>query len=134
MVLKLTFAIAGAVALSSQPARAQDATRGNELVQTHCANCHVAARQGDLTGRSGVPTFEAIANRPAPTFDGVVRWLRSVPNVMPNHRLTQDEILDLAEYIMYLRALTSIAESVGTRPKGAVRVATGWARAARLVG
>jgi mono/diheme cytochrome c family protein len=89
--------------LLGMPANGQDVDRGRALTQSLCANCHIAARPEDQTGRSGVPTFSAIANRRDQTFDGVVRWLRSVPSVMPNHRLTQDEILDLAEFIMSLR-------------------------------
>jgi mono/diheme cytochrome c family protein len=89
--------------LMAEPAGGQDKARGQELARSLCANCHFGAHLGDRTGRSGVPTFSAIANREAQTFHGVVLWLRSVPSVMPNHRLTQDEILDLADFIMSLR-------------------------------
>jgi mono/diheme cytochrome c family protein len=96
--------LAFVLALMAEPAASQDKARGQELAQSLCANCHFGAHPGDRTGRSGVSTFSSIANREAQTFDGVVLWLRSVPSVMPNHRLTQDEILDLAEFIMSLRA------------------------------
>jgi mono/diheme cytochrome c family protein len=103
MIRKLTAALACVIGFSGQPANSQDADKGRALMQSLCANCHIGAKPGDQIGRSGVPTFPAIANRPDQTFDGVVRWLRSVPTVMPNHRLTQDEILDLAAFVMSLR-------------------------------
>ena len=103
MLRKLTAALGCVITLSAQPANCQDADKGGALTQSLCANCHIGARPGDQIGRSGVPTFSAIANRPDQTFDGVVRWLQSVPSVMPNHRLTQDEILDLAAFVMSLR-------------------------------
>jgi cytochrome c1 len=51
----------------------------------------------------GIPGFGAVANRPHQTLDGIVAWLKSVPTMMPNHNLTQDEIYALAAYIMSLR-------------------------------
>jgi cytochrome c1 len=51
----------------------------------------------------GIPGFVAVANRPGQTFDGIVLWLKSVPPMMPNHHLTQDEMFALAAYIMSLR-------------------------------
>jgi hypothetical protein len=93
-VRKLAAALGCVIGLSGQPASCQDADKGRALMQSLCAKCHIGARPSDQIGRSGVPTFPAIANRPDQTFEGVVRWLQSVPSVMPNHHLTQDEILD----------------------------------------
>ncbi len=104
MVRKLTAALGCVIGLWGQPASCQDSDKGRALTQSLCANCHIGVRPGDQIGRSGVPTFSAIANRPEQTFEGVVRWLRSVPSVMPKHHLTQDEILDLAAFVMSLRA------------------------------
>lgn len=86
-----------------EPAASQEKARGELLAQSLCANCHLGGSSSDKTGRTGVPTFAAIANRPTQTFEGVVSWLRSVPSVMPNHRLSQDEILDLAAFIVSLQ-------------------------------
>jgi len=44
------------------------------------------------------PGFVAVANRPHQTLDGIVAWLKSVPPMMPNHNLTQDEMFALAAY------------------------------------
>jgi mono/diheme cytochrome c family protein len=104
MLRRLLIAALGCVmCLSAQSASCQDSEKGRALTRSLCANCHMGARPGDQIGRSGVPTFSAIANRPEQTFDGVVHWLQSVPSVMPNHHLTQDEILDLAAFVMSLR-------------------------------
>lgn len=95
-----------AVGLSLQlsgPAQAQSLSRGKELAERLCAACHLNAGQGEKAGASGVPGFRAVANRPKQTPEDVVRWLKSVPPMMPDHHLSQDEIYDLAEFIMSLR-------------------------------
>jgi len=84
-------------------ARADDVSKGAELAKALCAECHLNPGQGEKRGPMGVPGFAAVANRPLQTIEGVVGWLRSVPPMMPNHRLTQDEIDALAAYIMSLR-------------------------------
>lgn len=99
----IAFALASFCTLASGSAFAQDVERGATLARALCGKCHFSARPGELTGRSGVPTFSSIAKRREQNFDGVVRWLRSVPDVMPDHHLSQDEILDLAAYIMSLK-------------------------------
>lgn len=76
---------------------------GRQMAQRLCAVCHMNSGQGEKAGASGVPSFNAVANRPDQTFEGVEAWLRSVPPMMPNHNLTRDEIGALAEFIMSLR-------------------------------
>ncbi len=80
-----------------------DLERGREMAERLCAVCHMNAGQGEKAGASGVPSFRAVANRPAQTPKGVESWLQSVPPMMPNHRLTRDEIRALASFIMSLR-------------------------------
>jgi mono/diheme cytochrome c family protein len=82
---------------------AADVARGRELALALCANCHLNAGQGEKAGASGIPGFRAVANRPNATRDDVVRWLKSVPPMMPNHHLTQDEMQALSAFIMSLR-------------------------------
>lgn len=65
----------------------------------------MGAGQGEKHGSMGIPSFRAVANRPRQTEQMVVRWLQSVPPMMPNHHLTQDEMQALAAYIMTLRTL-----------------------------
>lgn len=91
------------IALPPRSAHADDVQRGQELAQTLCAQCHLNPGQGEKRGPMGVPGFTAVANRPLQTVEGVVEWLQSVPPMMPNHHLTQDEMYALAAYIMSLR-------------------------------
>lgn len=98
-------AIAGALALTAllADAAADDVANGRELALALCAQCHLNEGQGEKQGSMGIPGFVAVASRPGQTFDGIVSWLKSVPPMMPNHHLTQDEMFDLAAYIMSLR-------------------------------
>lgn len=91
------------VAMLSPDARGDDLAKGRELARALCARCHLNEGQGEKQGPMGVPGFTAVANRPAQTFQGIVAWLKSVPPMMPNHHLTQDEMYALADYIMSLR-------------------------------
>ena len=100
-------AVAGAVLLAGiaapVPARAQSVEKGKALAERLCAACHLNEGQGEKSGPRGIPGFRAVANRGQQTSEDVVRWLRSVPPMMPDHHLSQDEIYDIAEYIMSLR-------------------------------
>ncbi|MCL4768211.1 MAG: hypothetical protein KJZ80_18480 [Hyphomicrobiaceae bacterium] len=86
------------------PSAASEAVeQGRAMAQRLCAVCHMNPGQGEKAGASGVPSFPAVANRPAQTREGVEAWLRSIPPMMPNHRLTQNEIHVLAAFVMSLR-------------------------------
>jgi mono/diheme cytochrome c family protein len=100
MVAMAALLLAGAL-----PARAEDAdvAKGHQLAQTLCAQCHLNEGQGEKQGPMGVPGFVAVANRPDQTFGGIVRWLKAVPPMMPDHNLTLTEIDELAAFIMSLR-------------------------------
>jgi mono/diheme cytochrome c family protein len=76
---------------------------GRVLAQKLCARCHMNKGQGEKQGPMGVPSFDAIANRPSQSVPGILVWLRSVPPMMPNHHLTQDEMIDLADFIISLK-------------------------------
>lgn len=82
---------------------------GRRLAESMCATCHLNPGQGEKSGASSVPGFTAVANRAGQTFDGIVGWLRSVPPMMPNHRLSGSEMDALASYILSLRIATSPA-------------------------
>lgn len=92
-----------ALLLTITPAFADEVERGRELAERMCATCHLNPGQGEKTAASSVPGFTAVANRPAQTFAGIVAWLRSVPPMMPNHRLSSSEMDALASYILSLR-------------------------------
>ena len=80
-----------------------DVAKGRTLAYALCARCHLNEGQGEKEGPMGVPGFVAVANRPDQTLGGIVRWLKAVPPMMPDHHLTLDEIDDLAAFIMSLR-------------------------------
>lgn len=85
------------------PVRADEIARGEELANRLCAVCHLNPGQGDKTGPGTVPGFAAVARRPDQSLEGIIDWLRSVPPMMPNHHLSQDEMEALAFYILSLR-------------------------------
>ena len=102
MVGLLAFALA--LVLAPLYAMAQDeVVKGHRLAQALCAQCHLNEDQGEKQGPMGIPGFGAVANRPGQTRDGIIAWLKSVPPMMPNHNLTQDEMYALSAYIMSLR-------------------------------
>lgn len=76
--------------------------KGQRLANALCVTCHMRGNEGEKSGPSGVPGFRAVANRPNQTPEQITRWLRSVPVVMPNHHLTQDEVEALTAFIMSL--------------------------------
>ena len=102
LLISVTFIIWVAAAPSPVPA-GDEVAKGRQLAAALCAQCHLNEGQGEKQGPMGVPGFVAVANRPDQTLDGIVAWLKSVPPMMPNHNLTQDEMFALAAYIMSLR-------------------------------
>jgi mono/diheme cytochrome c family protein len=81
---------------------ADDVESGRALASRLCASCHMLPGQGEKQGENDIPGFAAVARRPHQTPEGIVAWLRSIPPMMPNHHLTQDEMHALAAYIMTL--------------------------------
>jgi mono/diheme cytochrome c family protein len=80
-----------------------DIENGRQLADALCAVCHLRGNESEKMGPMGLPGFPAVANRPNQTPERIVEWLRSAPSVMPDHRLTQDEMDALAAFIMSLR-------------------------------
>jgi len=91
------------IPLQAAAAADEDIEYGRAMAERLCAVCHMNPGQGEKAAVSGVPSFKAVANRPAQTFEGVQAWLQSVPPMMPNHHLTRDEIHNLASFIMSMR-------------------------------
>lgn len=89
---------------AAPPAAALDEVeKGRELAAALCAGCHLNEGQGEKQGPMGIPGFGAVANRHGQTREGIVAWLNSMPPMMPDHKLTQDEMFALSAYIMSLR-------------------------------
>ncbi|MCB1504559.1 MAG: cytochrome c [Hyphomicrobiaceae bacterium] len=91
-----------AAAVPAQSSAAVDIARGKELAEKLCAVCHLNPGQGDKTSPSAVPGFVAVARRPGQNLEGIIAWLRSVPPMMPDHHLSQDEMEAIAFYILSL--------------------------------
>jgi mono/diheme cytochrome c family protein len=81
-----------------------DIEAGRALAERLCARCHMAPGQGEKQGANDIPGFSSIARRRNQTHEGIVAWLRSIPPMMPNHHLSQDEMHALAAYIVTLGA------------------------------
>ncbi len=108
----LAGALVLALAAVHDGARADDLARGRQMAERLCATCHMNPGQGEKAGPAGIPGFAAVARRPGQTLDGIVAWLKSVPPMMPNHHLTQDEMSALALYIL------SLAKTAPPAPEG----------------
>ena len=80
----------------------EDIARGRALAERLCAQCHMVPDQGEKRAANEVPGFAAVARRQNQTSEGIVAWLRSIPPMMPNHHLSQDEMHALAAFIMTL--------------------------------
>jgi mono/diheme cytochrome c family protein len=100
----LAMAVTAAGVLAGTQARADEETeRGRALAEKLCAVCHLNPGQGDKTGPGTIPGFAAVAKRPDQTLEGIMDWLRSVPPMMPDHHLSQDEMEAIAFYILSLQ-------------------------------
>jgi mono/diheme cytochrome c family protein len=100
----LAMAVTAAGVLAVTQARADEETeRGRALAEKLCAVCHLNPGQGDKTGPGTIPGFAAVAKRPDQTLEGIMDWLRSVPPMMPDHHLSQDEMEAIAFYILSLQ-------------------------------
>jgi mono/diheme cytochrome c family protein len=82
----------------ASPAVAADATNGERLAQRWCATCHAVA-PGQQRASADVPSFGAIAKRPAFDEKQVAFFLLDPHPKMPNMNLTRTEAADLAAYI-----------------------------------
>jgi mono/diheme cytochrome c family protein len=103
-LLVLTGFMSIAMPVAHANAATEDVSRGRELAERLCASCHMNPGQGEKSGPAGIPGFHAIAERQGQSLASIVTWLKSAPKRMPNHRLTQDEIYQLAQFIVSLKA------------------------------
>ena len=78
-----------------------NAASGAEIARTWCRNCHVIDSSA-TEASDAVPSFPAIAKRPATTEDAL-RTFITVPHRMPNFQLTPQQIDDVTAYILSLK-------------------------------
>ena len=86
--------------VGADPARA-DATKGSQLAQQWCANCHVTGGSPAGNLQQGPPSFSTIAR--TRTADQLRTFLSHPHGAMPDLSLTRVEIKDLVGYIETLR-------------------------------
>jgi hypothetical protein len=101
--LNITMGALAVLLFWPDPSAAEEVEKGRALAERLCATCHLNEGQGEKQGSMGIPGFVAIARRPGQTVDNIFNWLRSVPPMMPNHHLSQDEMLALSLFIGSLR-------------------------------
>ena len=102
-------AIGADSANAKKPADRGDADAGRDLAEQACTGCHVvSADQPFAPLLKGPPDFREIANRPNVTVASLRRTIAALPLVprkggMANPHLTDDQLADVAAYIMTLR-------------------------------
>ena len=87
-------------AVVAYPTRA-DVTKGHQLAEMWCANCHVIGGSSAGNLQQGPPSFPIIAR--ARTVDQLRAFLSHPHGAMPDLSLTRAEIDDLVGYIETLR-------------------------------
>ena len=98
------------VATAARTAEASDAKTGHDLALRLCTPCHIVSPDQEFAPTfSGPPDFHSIANRPDTTAKSLRKFLATThttlsnPKNMPNPQLTDDQIRDIARFIMSLR-------------------------------
>jgi len=99
-----------AVHADAPPAQSA-AARGESLARLVCSACHiVASDQAPRHLPAEAASFSEIANRPGTNeqalrkFIATTHWdMKSVPVTMPNPMLTDQQVRDVARYILSLR-------------------------------
>lgn len=124
--MKNVFAVcvAGLIIALAQPTAADDkkkwtpnASRGNDVSQRLCVNCHLVGPKQTGKVTVGVPSFLAIANRPEQTSRRISNVLMQPHPPMPNIPLTLHEIGDILAYLDTLRNSTSGGPLIEKTPK-----------------
>jgi mono/diheme cytochrome c family protein len=102
------FALGGLLAAAAAPARAQevpaDPANGLALAEQLCRNCHLVRPEQRGPVPDDVPSFMAVAGRPGVTQSRLEAALIHPPHpMMPNPPLSQQQIRDVAAYILSLK-------------------------------
>jgi len=107
----LIFGICGARA--AEPPATQSNARGEHIAQNLCSTCHIVAKEQQFPPilDPPAPSFLVIANRPGVSTESVRRFIvsthwdtRTLPMRMPSTLLTDEQIDEVARYLMSLRA------------------------------
>jgi cytochrome c len=101
LVLALTICLPNP--LSAQMRNA-DPTRGYQLAQRLCANCHAIEASSTATVNPDVPSFPFIAKQPNVSAEQLAGRIIVPHPAMPNMQLTVAEIRDVIAYILSLQS------------------------------
>jgi mono/diheme cytochrome c family protein len=97
----LSLPIGGAALAATIPGQPNPA-HGKALAESLCTNCHLVAPDQDHAS-ADVPSFHEIANLPGQTTGDIIARIMLPKHPMPRIPLTNDELADLAAYIISLR-------------------------------
>ena len=100
--------LAAAAALTAGPGFAQqalpgDPVAGRAFVRENCSECHAVEREPDEMSAFYGPPFVEIAASPGLTAMRLRDFLRTPHIEMPDFILSEQEIDDIASYILWLR-------------------------------
>lgn len=101
-LLSLTGLLMAVMAAGSLVAAAEfgDSERGSRVAARWCANCHVVSPDANVAPKDAIPTFAAIAARPA-TDNASLNSVLSAPHgPMPTDVLSRQERADVIAYIL----------------------------------
>jgi mono/diheme cytochrome c family protein len=94
--------LASGLAFAGPATRRYDPFKGRELAKQLCANCHLVDSQ-QQQALADVPSFNEIANKEGQTAGAIMAHIVLPKHPMPTIPLTQDELSDLAAYILSMR-------------------------------
>lgn len=89
--------------LLSTDAVAQGPEVGRALAERWCVSCHIVDRTAQTGTSNGIPSFPAIASRPATTAASLDSFLSAPHTRMPDFSLGAQERNALVAYILALR-------------------------------
>ena len=104
--MKYVVALMAILASATGPARAQgvgDPMKGAAIARQLCVECHAIEPGRRQSPNSQAPTFEAIAKTPGMTSIALTAALRTSHRVMPNIVLGDDELRNVAAYLLSLK-------------------------------
>lgn len=98
-------------ALGQTELNSDDVKKGRYLALLVCANCHVAApdQPNEPILRQPAPSFESIAQRPSTTRQSLENFIATThqgldnPQGMPNPRLLENQVKQVAAYLLSLK-------------------------------
>lgn len=79
-----------------------DPAEGRRLATAWCSGCHQVDPRAQDAANDAVPSFKAIAAMPSTTMLSIRAFLHQPHDVMPDYRLSEEQIDDLAAYILGL--------------------------------